>query len=458
MTSYEYFLVIILVWMIVGSVWNLGQLPPRETFSPRVFFAFLMAFYVLVGPLIFLARETTTLLDVQVRSIFWKGWLAGVLAHASFLVGYKINWRQDRAIKVVSSEAAAYLLGTCLFGVVGLTMLYWIFVYAGGVGYFFPAYRENAATIAGSESPVATYLMQCVNLTFGAVSLLLLAYLQKRSRLTAWTLGVVLVVSVLFFIKSGFRYRLAWLLADLAATYYLWMGRRPKLSLWVPLGVVVMAAMGFIGMTRNYWAGLDLSKAQGVTGSEFVFAGFSESGTFLILCQAVDQVPKNLPHTNFEPLWIAVTAPIPRAWWPDKPDPRTLRTLADAFGMEGAADSGLAVPFFGEWYIAFGWSGIVVSSLILGIGARRTWEWYCMRDRDALATMIYAVSLGFLHILFSRGLFAMAVLNFAFSIAPLMLLYRLTPKRWFRLIPVDRRTPRSGSRDVAVVHHVYNRD
>ena len=425
-----------LILLMFGAVWDLYKQPPCEFFSPKVFFTVILGYYAVIGPLIFIARDSTILLQVDTRPVFWKGWLVSLLAYSSFLIGYRVHPKKTYGVTVVTHRGIAFFLGSCLFGCAAFAMLFWIMSYAGGLSYFIPSLGTERISTVGSETVLATYLLQCVNLTFGAASLLLLAYLQKRSKMTGLVLGLVLGLSILFFVKSGFRYRIAWLMVDLAATYYLWQRKRPNLWVWVPLILVTVGIMGFIGATRNYWAGLDTSKASGMSASDFMVNGFSESGTFMIVSQVVDQVPERIPHTYWEPLWVAVTAPIPRVWWPAKPDPKTLETLALAFGTPGSAEAGLAVPYFGEWYIAFGWGGVIVSSILMGYGFRRLWEWYKIRDRDSMAIMIYAVGLGFMYIMTSRGLLSMTLLNFSFSMLPLIFIYRLAPKKWF----VDQRT------------------
>lgn len=447
MSKLELALLVSIGIMVCGSMVPLWTGDPRAAFSPRLFFTVLIVYYAVLGPLVMIGRDATTLLGIDTRPVFWKGWLVSACAYASFLLGYAMFKKTRAVTKVLSHRSSAYLLGIILFGAVAIAMFFWVAVYAGGISYLFPSYREGAVTTAGAESPVASYLVNGVNLTFGATSLLLLSFLQSRSRLTGWTLALVVLISVSFYVKSGFRYRIAWLMVDLAATYYLWYGRRPSLLLWAPLIGLAVAVMGFIGATRNYWEGLDLRKAQGMSVSEVFLNGFSESGTFMIVSQVLDSVPERLPHTYWEPFWIAIAAPIPRAWWPDKPDSTTLRTLADSFGTPGSAEAGLAVPYFGEWYIAFGWLGVIASSLLMGFVARRVWEWYLERTEDALATMIYAVSLGYMYILFSRGLLAMALMNFMFSLFPLLVMYRVVPKMRFldaaiRVLPKAHRSQR----------------
>ena len=234
----------------------------------------------------------------------------------------------------------------------------------------------------------------------------------------------------------------------MVTTYYLWRKRRPNLWVWSPVMLLFIGAMGWIGATRNYWGGLSLDRVEGQNFEDFVTSGFSESGIFVTTCQVIDAVPRNVPHTWGDPFWVALTYPIPRSFWPNKPTSATLDTIAMAFGTEGAAAAGLAVPYFGEWYVAFGWLGIVGSSLIFGWLTRKLWDWYQQRDRDKLALVIYAVGLGLIYFAFSRGFIAATILNFSFSMLPLLIIYRFLPK--LRLYAYVLGFP--GAKDVSVAN------
>jgi hypothetical protein len=414
------------LWVLLWSWWSSSL---TEIFSPRVFFTVIMLYYT-VGPVFLVLRTDAEMFGISLRPILWKGWLAAALAYTSFLLGYRKRWRPERGIKFKGNETITLILASTLFGTAACAMFFWMFRYGGGFGFLNPFYTENSMIGAGEgfESALAVYVVQFINLSFGGVFLLLLYWLERRSFIALVLLLGASTFALLFFIKTGFRYRIVWMATGYIITYYLWTRKRPNLLFWVPVAVLFVTFMGIIGQTRNYWGGLNFEKTSGLGWSDSFANGFSESGTFFITCQVIDAVPDTLPYTYFDPFWVALTYPIPRKWWAEKPDSRNLMTMSMAFGGKGAAEAGLAMPYFGDWYVAFGWLGVVGSSLLFGRLARVGWEWYRAHDRDKLAVAIYGVGLGFIYVVFSRGLLAQAVLNFSFGLLPLMIIYRFLPK------------------------------
>lgn len=422
----------------------------QDIFSPIVLFSLMMVYYAVAGPLIALEfGDGGTMLDVYVRPVMWKGWLASAVAFAAFVFGYRRRIGLFQPAQFNANKTAVLTVAAFFFAGAAAAMGFWMFRFGGGLDFLNPAYKEEAAFLSatGFEAVGAVYILQCVNLGFPAATLMLLYALEEKS-LLAWVLfSAVTVFCVLFFLKTGFRYRLAWLSVGVAAAYFLWENRRPSLWMVLPLAVLYIGVMGVIGASRNYWGGLSLDKIAGMKPLDFLFGGFAESGTFFTLSQVMDAVPRDLPHTTWDPLWVALTSIVPRTFWADKPSSATIETIAAAFGTKGAYEAGMAVPYFGEWYIAFGWFGIIVSSLIFGRLSRLTWDWYMRRRRDKFVLVIYTVGLGFMYLAFSRGLLAQVLMNFCFSLLPLIVIYRFLPKVqvWGKAMPLPMVRARSSA-------------
>jgi oligosaccharide repeat unit polymerase len=401
-----------------------------ELFSPRALYVAMTLYYSVLGPLVFLLEGSTIVFGLETRSVLWKGWLATALALAAFLLGYQLRSRRKQISKIKGEGQSVVILSGFLFTASGLGMGYWIFNFGGGLRFFNPQIDDISSQLAlsGFQSVAATYLAQLINLSFGAILLLFVVSLDSRSLSLKITFYAATLIVFLFYLKTGFRYRILWLVVGLLAAHSLYHKRQPPVSVLALFGAVVVFAMGLIGLTRNYFSGLDLERLGDTTLRELFVTGFSESGIFIFVSNVIDVVPRELPHTYLDPFWIAITAPIPRAYWSAKPTSLTLETLAATFGSKDAIEAGLAVPYYGEWYIAFGWTGVVVSSLLLGFVSRWVWNWYMSRQGDKLALVIYSVSLGFMYLVFSRGLLAQVLMNFLFSLMPLIVIYGVSAK------------------------------
>jgi oligosaccharide repeat unit polymerase len=105
---------------------------------------------------------------------------------------------------------------------------------------------------------------------------------------------------------------------------------------------------------------------------EFVFRGETEydylhvDDNFLRLGQVIELVPAEHPHVGFQQVLFTAVRPIPRVFWPNKPiDPGF--DLPTAVGMKGLS---LSMSIIGEWYLSFGWFGIVIGAWLHGRLAR----------------------------------------------------------------------------------------
>jgi oligosaccharide repeat unit polymerase len=102
--------------------------------------------------------------------------------------------------------------------------------------------------------------------------------------------------------------------------------------------------------------------------AEYIARGHSEydylhvDDNFLRLSQVIELVPAEHPHVGFRQIWFTLVRPVPRVLWPGKPvDPGF--DLPAAVGRKGVS---LSMSILGEWYLSFGWFGIVVGGWIHG--------------------------------------------------------------------------------------------
>jgi oligosaccharide repeat unit polymerase len=193
--------------------------------------------------------------------------------------------------------------------------------------------------------------------------------------------------------------------------------------------------MGEIGATRQYGMGLDLTRRSSSL-SESVLHGFGEASIFGTSGAVLTHVPDDLGFVGFEPIVQAILMPIPAAFYPNKSsDAYLLGTLVAIYGRDAYA--GAAYMSFAEWYLAFGWPGLIGFHVLLGLLFRWLWRWYLLRQRNPLALVVYASSVSYLYVVFSRGYFPQAVTLFSFSVLPGIVIY-LWPQKCVFWAPVRR--------------------
>lgn len=396
-----------------------------SVWSPMSLVSVLFLYYCAIGPLYFVYMGQTVFLGVDFKPLYWKGWAASLVAYIFVGLGY-LSYRGKKGYigQVCSDE----LLQKFAMGLIGLSffaMLYWTTFYRATASMFnpFSSAEARGEITQFTTNQFANYLVNFINLSIPAAVLSMLIWLQKRSFYAMGAFIFVATFGMAFFLSSGFRFRIVWMTVALVAANYLWRKKRPNPLLLGGGGLLFVAAMGLIGMTRNYWQGLSLERAQGAKFTDYIDKGFNEAGIFVSLCSVLDVVPDKLDYTYWDPIWITVTFPVPRALWPDKPHSETMTVLGRSFGANGGEEAGQAIPFFGEWYIAFGWIGLMGSSFIFGWLCKRLWVWFLQRREDKLVILIYTVTLGFLYFVFSRGYTPIMVMNFVFGLFPFFLFY-----------------------------------
>jgi hypothetical protein len=207
----------------------------------------------------------------------------------------------------------------------------------------------------------------------------------------------------------------------LSATIFLCRRARPNVFALVGGCAGLVMAAGLIVLTRSYNQGLDLSRVQGKGVLDIFMGGFNDAGTFFTLVMAMDWIPTNMPFIGFEPFWVAATIPIPRALWATKPEPTYLWALNDLAGTQGQA-----VPSAGEYYMMFGWVGIVIGGLVIGMIYRGFWNFYRANPGNPIVVVIYAISFGLCFPLINRGYLAQTLMEYFFTLLPVLILFMLS--------------------------------
>ncbi len=83
----------------------------------------------------------------------------------------------------------------------------------------------------------------------------------------------------------------------------------------------------------------------------------------LVVSRMMTVFPKEVPFLGWKaPFWI-LARPVPRAFWPGKPDGND---LAAEYYFGGAKGTTVASTFVGESYMAAGWIGVACCSALIG--------------------------------------------------------------------------------------------
>ena len=184
--------------------------------------------------------------------------------------------------------------------------------------------------------------------------------------------------------------------------------KRINYKVLLPVAFAAYSLFALMDGARRYGAGLDrdavanfnLSENKGASENSnvFTFTGYT-------ITRYVDQ-----EKIYFEPLWCAITLPIPRAIFHDKPDANYIRKVS-TFEFGGAA-----FMYYAEAYMSFGWIGVFLYGLFIGWLSRHVWNYYVSNRKNINAILFLAIFNGTTYVIISRGYMAQAFQTFIYFV------------------------------------------
>lgn len=222
-----------------------------------------------------------------------------------------------------------------------------------------------------------------------------------------WLIVLAVLASLFFYVLCGFRYRIVMLAIATFTTWHLFPSpKRINYKVLVPIALAAFFLFALMDGARRYGSGLDRDavanldvkelKGASENSNVFTFTGYA-------ITKYVDQ-----EKIHFEPLWCAITLPIPRVIFPGKPNAEYIRKVSTyEFG-------GAAFMYYAEAYMAFGWLGVILYGLFIGWLSRRIWDNYQSNPNNLNAILFMAIFNGTTYVLISRGYMAQALQIFVY--------------------------------------------
>jgi oligosaccharide repeat unit polymerase len=340
--------------------------------------------------------------------------VAALLGAAGFYAGYYGGLGRSLARRVgiphdelAGSSLAVFAVALTLGGL-GLYAAF--LVQSGGL--------SALATILAGRSPDSASLMAqplgylyTGPLWLGALGVLLLGLAPHWwSRQGAAAVALV-VVSQITTATSGSRSWTLPILAAIALLWYLRRGRRPLLALValmiVPVFVVgVSAPRDYRGTSTRNGSFVDtvLADVGDLPGSVNAFFVGGDTAMLPDLSVEMGYVPSVIPYQMGSSYLEALTRPIPRALWPDKPQAADTRLMEVLWPSFAAANVGFAFSGFGEPYLNFGFAGVLGFGILFGLACRTLYEWFRRAAHNRIVQVLFALSWPFVFVYMRGGL------------------------------------------------------
>jgi len=410
--------VLIVLFIIIKNYTNKD---PVYFWAPTTVISLVYIYYAILGPYLAIKNNETFFRLTEHRPFAAFGWGVTLVGLIAFLIGYSIV-RKHKKGNIISGNVSLNLqlakYGYILFGI-GILSVLVLYGTGGLTSQINIFYQEGISQ--GYQGIFRNYFIHGISFFITASSLILLAFLRKRTSLII--LVFIIMVALAIYTKAGFRWRHVMLGLSFIATYYLFRQSRPNplmLGLVVAIGVYIL---GYIGMTRQYGRGLDIEKMEESTGEEVMDSGFAEGYIFFTTGLLVGMVPNYFDYIYFDPLIQSITMPVPRALWKGKPSGDYIQIYNRLYGEERYGQ-GVAVLNFGEYYLAFGWIGVIIGGFLLGFIYKKLWLWYLNFRNNDYAIVLYTVSVSFIFVIISRGYLPQVTMTFFFCVGPAWLIWR----------------------------------
>jgi hypothetical protein len=249
------------------------------------------------------------------------------------------------------------------------------------------------------------------NSTYVGLALLMLVYLRHGSRLAWWMMVLLIPPSMALNFLGGSKTALLSPPAVVAVAYIV-VKRRIAIR-WVLIAlaavIVIYPVAEFqrrvILRENTKGAAYALSRPVDTVSRIARFIGSSEFGDYLmkgsqatsrrsdglgVLSVILRDCPSRVPYQGGWTIGYIALSYVPRLVWADKPAMTTGQWVTDNFAGGPAIRSNTAPTWLGELYFNFGWPGLVIGMLFMGVFMRALHE-MLFASNATLPTRILAI-------------------------------------------------------------------
>ena len=416
--DFKAILSLIVIFGIIGAILvsNFRNKDVRYVFSPSTFVCLVFLYYAIIGPFYTIITGDTTYRLTDMSPYYSISWVGVAVLLVGFYLTWQANWKPIIRSRYPYSDNAIIKSATIVFLIGFVMYVAWM-----GSNIKILIYGYSERNEFHNEGTFVMYLMQGLGLLILPLCCYFRIKLLTGKRMLWFYLALIFVAWI--YLNSGFRFRLVFLVINLATIYYITKLVRPNLLVWSILCIAFILFMGIMEYSRTYEKGLNLQRIEGKGTDELFEGGTNEARIFMASGAVMKQVQTKGDYTYIAPIMNGVLMPLPYAIFPQK--------RAFIGYMAGRVDSvfgsygtGVAVMEYAEAFVAFGWIGVFLLGAFMGYLSKRIWNYFVLSDGELLSLLTLAAFNGFLYIYISRGYFAQILTcSFFYVIIPLFLFH-----------------------------------
>lgn len=403
--EFSIFLTLLLATLCVGHIVRAYRSKDRALlWSPITFFALSILYYCVLP--MFNTGRIFEGVDTSSRSLMFH--IGALLSFISILVGYYViqpnnrsNWRNWNSC--LNTENATKVAIT-LF-----VFALFCYVPVRGFKLSIMASANEMVEYDWDNQGFNYYLVGMISLFVTSCSLLCIRF--KHNKIV---FSVILWISLVIYVISGFRYRIVILIISMISLYYLYnTGKRVKIIPLALIAITCYVAFNIMDHSRVYGNGISEEAIHSLTKDELTAQAGETERVYNFSILVMDEYEKTGKREYLAPFVNAALMPIPRVLFPWKPKAEYMYE-ATTFVMKG--EPGSAYLYFVEAFMSFGWLGIIINGLFIGWLSRRFWNNYRKNTNSIGATLALAIFNGFTYVVVSRGYLAQQFNIFVFFV------------------------------------------
>jgi len=393
--------------------------------SPMTCISITYIYYCVIGPLIELTHGSVVILrGIDHRPYFFDAWLGALLSYLGVWLGFAVCNVKIRTAASFTADNKLLLKNARMVFFIAVGLLILLFGAGSMVKLRFWEYSADAG-VGGYSGSFSGYAMQAIVFFISASLLAFIPFLRKQG--AAWFVAIF-VVTFSLFVNFGFRWRLVVLFYALVSVFHLEKRVKLNLKLGISLLLALLLLVGGMAIARSYGRGMRMERLEGVKAGELIDNAMTEAACFLASGFIINKYQDTFDHSGFDFLVNAISAPVPRALWPDKPDGSYIGgPIMSLYG--GNRGTGQAALNYAEYFMAFGWYGVIIFPFLMGLFLKRCWLWYIANKSNDYAIIMISLINGMMYMWVSRGYFSLFLTLFILVCLPVWILHRRDGKK-----------------------------
>lgn len=393
-----------------------------DIFEPIVLTSFIYILIFSIAPIIDIINNDTIQFGFDPIAGWVKGSFIFMLSYVFFTIGYSIK---NKPNKIDIERKLSYYNDK---EIIKLSILLWIVGFLGTLIYLFGTGKSLAYILSvgsygemnisnSSDTPLGFIGM----LTFSMITAWIYYFHFGKSK----TLKILLfTLSVATLLVRGFRSILIIILVAPIILHYLKNNKRPTMGSLLTLLFSIVIMIGAVGFMRN-----DVRSGEDVDWSMFdgeviynaLLGNFRRYNVFYGM---VENIPEYYSYTLGQNYFYTLVMVIPRAIWPDKPQPVMQEVLLVSTNPV-IASTGAAWPNIGEFYMEFGIFGCIVLMYLLGRLLCWTKTFYQGKHSDIHSMIAFSVIIPSLITIIAYGYTPSTFYMIGFLIVPIIIIKKM---------------------------------